>query len=120
MTIFSCLRRPSWILAAILEKKCSENILTTQALYSQTLNFPTLKLKKLPQPTLSTHYTAINVISSKNKRSITYSLFACMYRRVMVFYCCMFLIKRSHKTAPNNYCIITFITDKISPKIYLN
>ena len=42
-------------------------------------------------------------------------LFSCMHVEkkieiVIVFYCCVFLVRRSHKTAHNRCCVTTLIT----------
>ena len=48
-------------------------------------------------------------------------LFSCMHVEkniVIVFHCCLFLVRRSHKTARNRCCVTTLITYlKVRPRL---
>ena len=56
-------------------------------------------------------------------------LFSCMHvekksKIILVFYCCVFLVRRSHKTARNRCCVTTLIMflkvkSRRSRKIYI-
>ena len=42
-------------------------------------------------------------------RNVTIQLHVCRKNIVIVFYCCVFLVRRSHKTARNRCCVPTLI-----------
>ena len=41
--------------------------------------------------------------------NVAIQLHACRKKIVTVFYCCVFLVRRSHKTARNRCCVATLI-----------